>query len=117
MRRIADFLNAKYGAGTVEVELTEEYKNMREVLERHPRLAEIPTEILRDMGVEADKSPIRGGTDGATLSFRGLPCPNLGTGGHNFHGRKEFVCIQSMDKTVELLTRLVQAIAKEPKTL
>ena len=117
MRRIADFLNAKYGAGTVEVELTEEYKNMREVLERHPRLVEIPTEILRDMGVEADKSPIRGGTDGATLSFRGLPCPNLGTGGHNFHGRKEFVCIQSMDKTVELLTRLVQAIAKEPKTL
>ena len=72
---------------------------------------------LVDMGVEADKSPIRGGTDGATLSFRGLPCPNLGTGGHNFHGRKEFVCIQSMDKTVELLTRLVQAIAKEPKTL
>ena len=117
MQRVADFLNAKYGEGTVEVELTEEYKNMREVLKDHMRLVDIPTEILRDMGVEADKSPIRGGTDGATLSFRGLPCPNLGTGGHNFHGRREFVCVQAMDQTAELLLRLVQAIAREPKNL
>ena len=101
----------------MEITLEEEYKNMREVLEKHPHLVEIPASILRDMGVEADKSPIRGGTDGATLSFRGLPCPNLGTGGHNFHGRREFVCVQAMDQTAELLLRLVQAIAREPKNL
>lgn len=117
MHRIAEFLNSKYGDGTVEVDIEESYRNMIEIINEHPRLLELPIEILKEMDVEADTSPIRGGTDGATLSFKGLPCPNIGVGGHNFHGRKEFAVVQSMDSVVELLIRLVQAIAKEPKTL
>lgn len=114
MQHIAHFLNEKYGEGTIDVSVEESYRNMSEVIAKYPRLIEIPVHILKEMGVEADVSPIRGGTDGASLSFMGLPCPNLGVGGHNFHGRKEFAVVQSMDSSVELLVRLVQAIALEP---
>lgn len=78
MHRIAEFLNSKYGEGTVEVSIEESYRNMIEIINEHPRLLELPIQILKDMGVEADTSPIRGGTDGATLSFiRVCPVPIL----------------------------------------
>ncbi len=104
----AEFLNAKYGEGTIVLEMADSYYNMREVLEPHMHLVDNAAEAMRELGIEPIVSPIRGGTDGARLSFMGLPCPNLCTGGENFHGRYEFVCVQSMLKTTELLIRIAE---------
>lgn len=109
----ADFLNRKYGAGTVVVEMKDSYYNMREVLEPHMHLIDRASESMRELGIEPVISPIRGGTDGARLSFMGLPCPNLCTGGENYHGRYEFACVQSMEQVVKLLTGIVQKYGEE----
>lgn len=108
MQRIAAYLNEKYGAGTVELNITDSYFNMREKVEPHIYLVDIATDAMKEIGVEPIIRPIRGGTDGARLSFKGLPCPNLCTGGHNFHGRYEYISIQSMEKVVELLLKIVE---------
>ncbi len=105
--QIADFLNEKHGVGTVVIEMSDSYYNMREVLEPHMHLVENASAAMKELGIEPLISPIRGGTDGARLSFMGLPCPNLCTGGENFHGRFEFACVQSMEKVTELLIRIV----------
>lgn len=109
--QIAEFLNKKYGQNTIVVEMSDSYYNMREVLESHMHLVENASEAMKELGIEPKISPIRGGTDGARLSFMGLPCPNLCTGGENFHGRFEFACVQSMEKTTELLVRIVEKYA------
>lgn len=106
--QVQDFLNAKYGEGTVVVEMKDSYFNMREIIENNMFLIDKAKEAMIELGIEPIVSPIRGGTDGARLSFMGLPCPNLGTGGHNFHGKYEFACVQSMEKNVELLVRLLE---------
>lgn len=106
--RCADFLNEKYGAGTASVQIQDSYRNMKEALDLYPQLTEAAGRILRELGAEPKRIPIRGGTDGARLSFMGLPCPNLCTGGGNFHSRFEYVCVQSMEKVTELLIRLAQ---------
>lgn len=103
-----DFLNAKYGADTVVVEMKDSYFNMREIIENNMFLIDKAKEAMIELEIEPIVSPIRGGTDGARLSFMGLPCPNLGTGGHNFHGKYEFACVQSMEKNVDLLVRLLE---------
>jgi len=103
----AAFLNGKYGEGTVIVEMSDSYYNMREVLEPHMHLVDNAAKAMKELGIEPIVSPIRGGTDGARLSFMGLPCPNLCTGGENFHGRYEFACVQSMQKITELLIAIV----------
>lgn len=108
MQEAAAYLNHKYGERTVELELRDSYFNMREKIEPHMHLINNAARALREIGVEPNIIPIRGGTDGAALSFRGLPCPNLGTGGHNFHGRFEYISIQSMEKAVQMLLRLVE---------
>ncbi|NLD11768.1 MAG: peptidase T, partial [Clostridiales bacterium] len=117
LQKIADFLNYKYGEGTVVVELEESYRNMHEILKDHPKLVDIPLDVIREMGTEPDTSPIRGGTDGAFLSFKGLPCPNIGPGGHNFHSRKEFAVVQSMDKAVEMLVKITERFAQADKDI
>ncbi len=104
--RTADFLNAKYGGGTVEVALKDVYYNMKEKLDVHPELIENAERAMRELGIEPVIQPIRGGTDGARLSFMGLPCPNLCTGGYNCHGKYEHIAVQDMEKVVELLIRL-----------
>lgn len=106
-RRIADYLNAKYGAGTVEAEIHDSYRNMREMIEPHMEIVERAKAAFRACGVEPREEPIRGGTDGARLSFMGLPCPNLSTGGYCFHSRKEFITVQSMEKMVDVLETLI----------
>lgn len=111
-RRIADFLNAKYGEGAVEVELTDSYYNMREVVEPHMNIIHLAERAYRAIGVEPFAEAIRGGTDGARLSFMGLPCPNLATGGMNCHGRFECIAIQDMDAMADMLVQLV-SIAPE----
>ncbi len=105
--RIGEYLNAKYGAGTVEVALKDSYRNMREIVEQHPEIIERAKKAFADCGVEPVVKPIRGGTDGARLSYMGLPCPNLSTGGYNYHGRKELIPVQSMEKMTEVLEKLI----------
>ncbi len=108
-QKIGEFLNAKYGEGTVEVIISDSYYNMAEKIRPHMHLLDIAAEAFKELGVDAPEiSPVRGGTDGARLSYRNLPCPNLCTGGHNYHGKYEFICIQSMEKTVELLIKIAQ---------
>ena len=104
---IADYLNGKYGAGTVEVRLQDSYFNMREEIEKRMDIVDRAFEAYRAVGVEPWSEPIRGGTDGATLTFKGLPCPNLATGGMNFHGRFECVAVEDMDVMTDMLLRLL----------
>lgn len=111
----ADFLNQKYGSDTVVVEMKDSYYNMREVLEPHMHLINRASEAMEELGIEPLISPIRGGTDGARLSFMGLPCPNLCTGGENYHGRYEFACVQSMEQVTKLLIKLAVKYGEELK--
>ena len=106
MKAVVNFLNAKYGEGCVELKITDSYRNMAEKVLPHRHLIDIASEEVKALGGVPVSLPVRGGTDGSTLSFMGLPCPNLGTGGHNCHGRFEYACIQEMDLTVELLIRI-----------
>ena len=110
----AAFLNRKYGQGTVEAEIRDSYYNMKEALAPYPYLTENAARILRELGAEPRITPIRGGTDGARLSFMGLPCPNLCTGGGNFHSRFEYACVQSMEKVTRLLIRLAEVYGEMP---
>ena len=105
--RIADFMNARYGEGTVTAEVKDSYFNMREVIVPHMHIIHRAEKAYRAVGVEPFAKPIRGGTDGSRLSFEGLPCPNLATGGMNFHGRFECITVQDMDKMADMLFELV----------
>ena len=109
--RTAEFLNQKYDNGTVVVEMADSYYNMRKVLEPHMHLIDNASLAMQELGIEPIISPIRGGTDGARLSFMGLPCPNLCTGGDNYHGKYEYACVQSMEKVTELLIKLAEKYA------
>lgn len=110
-RCCADFLNQKYGEGTVAVDINDSYYNMKEVLKPHMHLIDNACDVMRELGTEPHITPIRGGTDGARLSYMGLPCPNLCTGGGNFHSRYEYVCVQSMEKVTQLLVMLAEKYA------
>lgn len=102
----AAFLNQKYGDGTVVVDMKDSYYNMKEIIDKHMHLIDNAKAAMEEMGIVPIINPIRGGTDGARLSFMGLPCPNLGTGGHNFHGKYEYACVQSMEENVKLLVKI-----------
>ena len=106
---IGAYLNGKYGEGTVEAKAVDSYYNMREVLEPYMYIVERAEAAYRAVGIEPFSSPVRGGTDGCRLSFMGLPCPNLATGGMGGHGRRECVAVQDMDKMVDMLEALVKA--------
>ena len=108
MQRAADYMNVKYGEGTVNLRMEDSYYNMRQQIEPHYFLIENVLKVYEKLDIEPKIQPIRGGTDGSRLSFMGLPCPNLGTGGHNFHGHFEYVCVQSMEKCVEVLIELAK---------
>jgi tripeptide aminopeptidase len=107
--RAAAYLEEKYGAGTLVCEIEDSYYNMREVLESRMDIVERARAAYRAVGVEPVTHPVRGGTDGCRLSFMGLPCPNIATGGMNAHGRLECIAIQDMDKMVDMLEALVTA--------
>ncbi|AVM45700.1 peptidase T [Victivallales bacterium CCUG 44730] len=111
MREAAETLNAKYGAGTVVLTIKDQYRNMEEIIRQHPFLIGIAEDAVRSAGIEPVIVPIRGGTDGATLSFKGLPCPNLGTGGYNFHGECEFASVQEMESSVQVILNIIKAFA------
>ena len=112
MQEIAEVLNQKYGEGSVEVKVTESYRNMREKIEPCMELVDMALVAIKNVGLEPVVEPIRGGTDGARLSFMGLPCPNLGTGGHAFHGVFEHITVEGMDLGVKIVKDIVRQIAE-----
>lgn len=106
--KIRDYLNDKYGQGTVDLVMKDQYYNMKEKIVPHMHIIENAIKAMERIGIEPKIVPIRGGTDGARLSYMGLPCPNLCTGGHNYHGRYEYIPIQSMEKVVDLLIEIAK---------
>ena len=115
MLQIADWLNGRYGAGTVTVELKDGYRNMIEKIKPHFHLVENARTAIRMAGLEPEEIPVRGGTDGAVLSWKGLPCPNLGTGGFNFHGVFECTTVERMDKAAQVLLNIIHLYAQYNK--
>jgi len=101
-------MNQKYGAGTVSLTINHSYSNMLEVIEEHPYTVELAKQAIKNVGLEPLSRPVRGGTDGARLSFMGLPCPNLGTGGYGFHGPYEHVTVEGMNTAIEVIKELVK---------
>lgn len=106
---IVAFMNRKYGKGCFSLDLKDSYYNMKEMVEPHIQLVEKAKDAMIELGIEPMIVPIRGGTDGARLSYLGLPCPNLCTGGENFHGKYEYIAIQGMESVVQLLIHLAQS--------
>ena len=111
MEEIAASLNKSYGDGTVTLKLRDQYRNMAEKIKPHMHLVETAEKAARMAGVEPQTVPVRGGTDGAVLSWMGLPCPNLGTGGFNFHGTAECITVQRMDRAVQILLNIIELYA------
>lgn len=112
MYHIADCLNGKYGPDTVRVSIKDSYQNMIEQIKPHFHLVETAQEAIRMAGLEPVAVPVRGGTDGARLSWMGLPCPNLGTGGFNFHGTAECTTVERMDEAVQILLNIIALYAR-----
>jgi len=109
-----DFLNKKYRAACIKLQMQDQYYNMREKIEPFFHIVTLAEQAMRDNGIEPLISPVRGGTDGARLSFMGLPCPNIFTGGHNFHSRYEFIPLESMEAASRVILKIIQLVeAKE----
>ena len=111
MQKVADFVNSKYGEGTVTLVLKDQYYNMREQVEPHYHIIEKAVKAMEMAGIKAKIQPIRGGTDGANLSFRGLPCPNIFAGGLNFHGKFEWVPLESIEKASQVVLNIITLFA------
>ena len=107
MQTAADFINAKYGAGTVELTVKDSYFNMKKCIEPHMHVVEKAKAAMKAVGMEPKEVPIRGGTDGARLSYEGLPCPNLCTGGEKYHGRFEYIPVEDMETCTKMLIEIL----------
>ena len=112
MKDVVAFINAKYGDGTATLEMKDQYYNMREQVEPHYHIVEKAMKAMEMAGIKPQVQPIRGGTDGARLSFMGLPCPNIFAGGHNFHGKLEYLPLQSMEKASEVVLNIIKLYAE-----
>lgn len=112
MREVCNMVNLRYGTGTVNLELKDQYFNMKQKVEPVKYIVDIAEQAMIEVGVKPKVKAIRGGTDGAQLSWKGLPCPNIFAGGHNFHGPYEFVPVQSMQKAVEVIVRIAELVTK-----
>ena len=112
MHDIVGMLNNKFGQGVLTLTLKDQYYNMRKMVEPHPQVIDKALEAMREADVKPIVRPIRGGTDGARLSFMGLPCPNIFAGGMNFHGKFEYCSLNSMEKAVKVIINLAQLWAK-----
>ena len=113
MKEVCQLINLRYGSGTVSVEMSDQYYNMKQKVEPVKYIVDLAEQAMKDVGVTPKIKAIRGGTDGAQLSWKGLPCPNIFAGGHNFHGPWEFVPVQSMEKAVEVIVRIAELIVKK----
>ena len=112
LQKCVDFINAKYGEGTATLDLRHQYYNMRKEVEPHYHIVETAMKAMEMEGIKPKIQPIRGGTDGANLSFMGLPCPNIFAGGHNFHGKMEYVPLESMEKASKVILNIIQLYAE-----
>lgn len=112
MQHLVNKINAEFGENTAETEIKDQYYNMREKVEPLMHIVDLAAEAMKEVGITPNIKPIRGGTDGSQLSFKGLPCPNLFAGGHNFHARFEYVPIQSMEKATQIIVTIVKNLAK-----
>ena len=112
IQQVTDFINTKYGEGTATLVLKDQYYNMREQVEPHYFIIEKAIKAMEMAGIKPKIQPIRGGTDGANLSFKGLPCPSIFAGGLNFHGKMEYVPLQSMEKATEVILNLIKLFAE-----
>jgi tripeptide aminopeptidase len=108
LAKIAGYMNDKYGKGTVSIAISDQYYNMCEKIQPVMHIVDLARQAMAEAGVAAKISPIRGVTDGARLSYMGLPCPNIFTGGHNFHGRYEFLPVNSLEKAVAVIAKIVE---------
>lgn len=115
LKRVIDFLRGKYPKASFQLEIKDSYYNMKEKIEPVMYIIDLAKRSMEETGVTPKISPIRGGTDGSRLSYEGLPCPNLFTGGHNFHGKHEYICLESMEKATELLIRIAENVVKLEK--
>nr|WP_320118684.1 peptidase T [uncultured Marinifilum sp.] len=113
VKDLCEDFNKRYGEGTASIEITNQYYNMREKVEPVKYIVDIAEEAMKQVGVDPMVIPIRGGTDGSRLSYMGLPCPNIFAGGHNFHGRFEYVPVESMQKAVDVILKIVELISKK----
>ena len=107
---VTNKLNEKYGKEIVTLEIKDSYKNMASEIQKHPKLMKLAYDAIKSVGLTPISSPVRGGTDGSNLSLRGLPCPNLGPGGYNFHGRFEFLCVEDFYQSIEMLKNLINLL-------
>lgn len=110
MQHLLNKINAEFGDGTASIEIKDQYYNMREKIEPVMHVVELAEKSMKDAGVTPKIKPIRGGTDGSRLSYEGLPCPNIFAGGHNFHGRFEFLPVQSMEKAMQVIIKIVENV-------
>lgn len=113
LEKCVEFINSKYGEGTASVDIKHQYYNMRKEVEPHYHIVEKAVKAMEAEGIRPKIQPIRGGTDGANLSFMGLPCPNIFAGGHNFHGKMEFVPLESMEKASKVILNIISLYAEE----
>ena len=113
LRKCTDFINFKYGEKVAETVITHQYYNMRKEVEPHYHIIEKAIKAMEMEGIQPHVQPIRGGTDGANLSFMGLPCPNIFAGGHNFHGKLEFVPLESMEKASKVILNIISLFAED----
>ena len=111
IRECAEKINEKYGAGVCEIEVNDQYYNMKEKIDPNMHVIDLVLKAMQECGVPSKVMPIRGGTDGAQLSFKGLPCPNIFAGGVNFHGPYEFVSIQVMEKAMQVIVKICELTA------
>ncbi|MBQ8839315.1 MAG: peptidase T, partial [Bacteroidales bacterium] len=112
MQKCVDFINEKYGEGTASAEIKHQYYNMRKEVEPHYHIVEKAMKAMEMEGIVPKIQPIRGGTDGANLSFMGLPCPNIFAGGHNFHGKMEYIPVESMEKASKVILNIISLYAE-----
>ena len=113
LEKITADLNAKHGAGTVETVISDQYFNMKEKVTPVMHIVDIAEEAMKNLGIKPLIKPIRGGTDGSQLSYMGLPCPNIFAGGHNFHGRYEYVPVESIKKAIDVIVEIAQLTARK----
>jgi len=115
MQKVADDMNSKYGKPVIELEINDQYYNMKEKVEPVMHIVDIAEEAMKQLNIEPIIKPIRGGTDGSQLSYMGLPCPNIFAGGHNFHGRYEYVPVESMIKATEVICKIAELTQEKTK--
>lgn len=112
MTRAAAFINDKYGPGTLELSLNDQYYNMKEMIDQHPEIMAVALAAYEALGIPVLNRPVRGGTDGSRLSYMGLPTPNIFAGGHNFHGKYEYIPVFAMEKSVEVIVKIAELLVK-----